>query len=294
VRALLTGAAGQLGRCLRATAPPGCEIVARDRAALDVGDPAAVERHIAATAPDLVLNAAAYTAVDRAESEPERAFAINAAAVECLARASRRAGARLLHVSTDFVFDGARGRPYRPDDPVSPLGVYGRSKLEGERLALAAAPGGCAIVRTAWLYSRHGSNFVTRMLELMAERDSLRVVDDQIGSPTSASGLARALWRLAERRELTGLFHWTDAGVASRYDFAVAIRDEALALGLLRRALPVTPVPASEFPTPAPRPAFGVLDKSSTWRALDLAPRHWRSALAEMLAELADGRGDDD
>jgi dTDP-4-dehydrorhamnose reductase len=283
-KVVVTGAGGQLGRELVACAPP-VEVVALGRDALDIADAGAVLERLAALAPALVINAAAYTAVDRAESEPELARQVNALGPANLARACHTLGARLIHVSTDFVFDGRASRPYRPDDTTGPLGVYGQSKLEGEQALMEALPG-ALIVRTGWVYSRHGANFVKTMLRLMAERDALAVVCDQVGTPTWAAGLAAALWRFAAQPELAGIYHWSDAGVCSWYDFAQAIAEEALALGLLPRAIPLRPIPASDYPTPAQRPAYSVLDKGATWQALGVAGEHWRVQLRRMLNEL--------
>ncbi|PXA83358.1 dTDP-4-dehydrorhamnose reductase [Nostoc sp. 3335mG] len=280
-KALIVGAYGQLGRSLQACAPAGAEIAAFDADTLDITDAAAVEACVAAVRPDIVLNAAAYTAVDKAESEEAAARAVNATAVGFLADAARRAGARFAHVSTDFVFDGLSGIPYAPDAIPSPLGAYGRTKLEGERLAGPDA----LIVRTAWVYAPTGGNFVRTMLRLMAERPELRVVADQIGTPTYAPGLAVALWALAGKG-VSGIHHYTDSGAASWYDFAVAIQEEALAIGLLDRAVPVIPIATADFPTPACRPHFSVLDKSSTIAALGGPPPHWRTNLRLMLSDI--------
>ena len=198
-----------------------------------------------------------------------------------LADNARRIGARFVHVSTDFVFDGRSGIPYAPDAEPNPLGVYGRTKLEGERLA----GHGALIIRTAWVYAPTGGNFVRTMLRLMAERPEVRVVADQIGTPTYAPGLAAALWALAEKG-VTGIHHHTDSGAASWYDFAVAIQEEALAIGLLDTAAPVIPIATAEFPTPARRPHFSVLDKRSTIAALGAPAPHWRVNLRHMLNEV--------
>jgi dTDP-4-dehydrorhamnose reductase len=284
MKALITGANGQLGRALVASAPAGTTVVAHGSDTLDITCRDAVAAAVAAERPDLILNAAAYTAVDRAESDAERAAAVNAAAVGVLAEAAGQAGARLVHVSTDFVFDGEAGSPYRPDAPTNPLGVYGRTKLDGERAAGADA----LIVRTAWVYAPTGGNFVRTMLRLMGERPEVRVVADQVGTPTYAPGLAAALWTLAGQG-VTGTHHYTDAGAASWYDFAVAIQEEAVALGLLARAVPVVPIATADFPTPARRPSYSVLDKASCWAALGGPTPHWRENLRVMLRAVAAG-----
>jgi dTDP-4-dehydrorhamnose reductase len=287
-RVLITGAGGQVGLALRERAPRETVVIACGRSELDVTAPDDVRRVIAAARPAVVIHAAAYTGVDAAESDAAQAEAVNAGGTEHVVEAVRRVGARLVHLSTDFVFDGASGRPYAPDDRPAPLGVYGRTKLAGERAALGLADR-AVVVRTAWVYSRHGQNFVRRMLGLMRERDEVRVVSDQVGTPTWAHSLADAIWTAVARPALHGVLHWTDAGVASWYDFAAAIQEEAVALGLLDRAVPVRPITSAEYPTPARRPAHSVLAKEASWAALGRTPPHWRVNLRHMLAELARG-----
>ena len=281
MKALIVGGGGQLGRSLAVTAPKDVEVVIRDRSTLDITDPSAVGAIIEAVRPDLLLNAAAYTAVDKAESEEDAARAVNATAVGVLADAARKVGARFGHVSTDFVFDGRAGVPYRPDSPTAPLGAYGRSKLAGERAAGSEA----LIVRTAWVYAATGNNFVRTMLRLMASHPQVRVVADQIGTPTYAPGLAGAFWALAEQ-DARGIYHYTDSGAASWYDFAVAIQEEALAIGLLGSAVPILPITTADYPTPAVRPYYSVLEKSKTWSALGAPAPHWRVNLRVMLSEI--------
>ncbi|HWJ69464.1 MAG TPA: dTDP-4-dehydrorhamnose reductase [Sphingobium sp.] len=280
MRILITGAGGQLGRALQAHAPAAA-VVALDRAALDIGDAAAVARQVRESAPDLVINAAAYTAVDKAETEGGEAARINGDGPGYLAAAAAAIGARFIHVSTDFVFDGASGVPYAPDHPTAPLGVYGATKLAGEQAVRAAYPD-ALIVRTAWVYGDTGHNFVRTMLRLMAERDAVRVVADQIGTPTYAAGLARALWALDAARA-RGIHHWTDSGAASWYDFAVAIQEEAHAIGLLNRRVPVVPIATRDYPTPAQRPSYSILDKSAAVALVGAPAPHWRVHLREML-----------
>lgn len=278
MKALITGANGQLGTALVACATDRIEVIPLASAMLDITDRSAVEAAVLAYSPDIVINAAAYTKVDAAEDMPELADRVNRTGVANLALATQRRGARLVQVSTDFVFDGMASRPYRPDAPTAPLNVYGRTKLAGE----AAAGSDALIVRTSWLYSSYGNNFVATMLRLMREQRVLRVVDDQIGTPTSAQSLAGAIWQLVST-DLVGVLHYSDSGVASWYDFAVAIMEEALAIGLLDRELDVLPIPSSEYPTPARRPHFSVLDKSDTIEALGQAPPHWRANLRDVL-----------
>ncbi len=288
MKALILGAGGQLGRELVRTAPDGIDLVVRDRAALDITDVQAVSAAFSAEHPRLVINAAAYTAVDRAESEPDLAQAVNAVGAGHVAAVAAAQGARLVQVSTDFVFDGATGTPYRPDARTHPLSVYGKTKRDGEEAVLAAHPE-AIVLRTAWLYAAGGQNFVATMLRLMGEGKPLRVVTDQVGTPTWARTLAEAVWALGLNLAAKGRHHWTDAGVASWYDFAVAIQDEARALGLLERAVPIEPITTADYPTPARRPAYSVLDCRATREAAGLPGRHWRHALRGMLEEAVNG-----
>jgi len=284
---LIVGANGQLGNELKVTAGPDFVVTALGRAELDISDQQRVDQILDTYKPKLVINAAAYTAVDKAEQEPELAYQINRDGVANLASACQIIEARLIHISTDFVFDGCQSTAYKPTDKVNPLGCYGESKYAGEQAINASGLSDYLIVRTAWVYSSFGGNFVKTMLRLMAEKDSLGVVADQVGTPTYARELARAIWGMAVQTELRGVLHWTDAGVASWYDFAVAIQEEALTLGLLTTSIPINPISTDAYPTPAKRPAYSVLDKTDTWSQLDCAAVHWRIRLREMLTELA-------
>jgi dTDP-4-dehydrorhamnose reductase len=286
VKVLIAGVNGQLGRALLASRPAGVDLVALDRAELDLADAAAVDRRVRGERAQVLINAAAYTAVDAAESARELAFAVNAGAPAAMARACRDAGTRFVHVSTDFVFDGTRGSPRAPGDETAPLNVYGQSKLAGEREIAAVSGLDWLIVRTAWVYSPHGRNFLLTMLRLMRERGAVRVVADQIGTPTSAQSLAQCLWLAAADGGPPAVLHFTDAGVASWYDFAVAIAEEARAQGVLDADVAVTPIASAEFPTPARRPNFSVLDSRATYTRLALQPTHWRAALRATLKEI--------
>ena len=233
MKVLVTGAQGQVGRCLLASVPQGVTVVGLTRADLDVGDAEAVARAIQAHAPTVIINAAAYTAVDRAETEVAAARRVNGAGPRHLARAAGACGARLVHISTDFVFDGRASVPYAPDAATAPLGAYGLTKLEGEQAVRELLPHASVVLRTAWVYAAQGANFLRTMLRVMGEKGQVRVVADQVGTPTAADSLAEVLWALAGRPDVTGLQHFTDAGVASWYDFAVAIAEESAARGLL-------------------------------------------------------------
>ena len=285
MRAIITGGGGQLATELVQSIPTGWSVSCLTRNDLDITDTDTVAAAVDRLAPDLIINAAAHTAVDRAESEADLAFAINRDGAANLARCATRRGVKLVHVSTDFVFDGHASRPYLPGDTAGPLGVYGASKHAGE-IAVAQYAPNALIVRTAWVYAAHGRNFLTTMLRLMGKEEEVRVVSDQIGTPTSAKTLARALWELAQS-PATGILHFTDAGVASWYDFAQAIAEESFASGVLKTMPRVTPIKATDYPTPAPRPGFSVLDKSETWALLGKPPVHWRAALREVLVPMS-------
>lgn len=270
-RILIAGAGGMLGRDLQ-TALAGRAVTAANRAELDITDAAAASD--AVSGHDVVVNCAAYTAVDAAESDEEAAHLINATGAENLARASARHGARLIQVSTDYVFAGDATSPYAEDAPLAPVSAYGRTKADGERLARAAHPDGTIIVRTAWLYGQHGPNFAATMLRLAADRETLTVVDDQRGQPTWTADLAAQLVALIDSPVTHGVFHGTAAGETTWFGFARAIFENA---GLDPER--VQPTDSSSFVRPAPRPAYSVLGHDA-WAAAGLAtPRDWRTAL---------------
>lgn len=285
---VLLGANGQLGQTLQQHfAALNRDVLALDRDALDISDETALRTKLGELAPDVIINAAAYTAVDQAETDDLDARAANAAGPKHLARWAKEKNIWLLHLSTDFVFSGRSHRPYTPDDQTDPLSIYGRTKLEGELHVRYLARDNSLVLRTSWVYSQYGRNFLKTMLRLMAEKDSLNVVDDQIGTPSSTLGLARCIAAAVEKRPV-GILHWTDAGVASWYDFAVAIQDEAISQGLLRKAIPIHPIATTAYPTPAKRPAFSVLDKADTIAALDCHPQHWRRELVHVMKQLSE------
>lgn len=245
-----------------------------------------LEETLSQLAPDVIINAAAYTAVDKAEEDKALCHAINATAVKNLAKYCKQADAFLVHVSTDYVFNGHKGSPYLPNDPIEPQGAYGKTKADGEKALIDLLPEASCLIRTAWVYSVHGNNFVKTMLRLMADKPQLTVIDDQIGTPTWAKGLADACVSAAKNKTV-GIYHWTDEGVASWYDFALAIQELGLEKGLLQSAIPVLPIPSSQYPMPAKRPHYSVLDKQSAREAFATCnPTHWRKQLSSMMDEL--------
>jgi dTDP-4-dehydrorhamnose reductase len=290
VRVLITGASGQVGSALLRSLPAGIESQAPNREQLDIGDARAVHAAVTTFRPELVINVAAYTAVDKAESEPFLADAINAQAPQHLAEATHTLdGCRLIQLSTDYVFDGRGSEPYRPSDPAHPLSVYGRTKLAGEQAVLGVLGKRAVVLRTAWVYAAQGRNFLLTMLRLMRERRAVRVVADQRGSPTAAFSVARALWRIAELPRVHGILHWTDDGVASWYEFACAIAEDARAAGLLSQPVEVTRIATTDYPTAAHRPANSVLNTAASVEQLGIKPGPWRQNLRATLADLPRG-----
>ena len=286
---LTTGAGGQVGQALMELPPPaGWRIDGRARGALDITDPDAVGAALADGAVAAVINLAAYTAVDRAETEPDAAYRINRDGPAVLAEACVRRGIPLVHVSTDDVFDGSADRPWRETDPTGPVSVYGASKLAGEQ-AVAAAGVRHAILRTSWVFGAQGGNFVKTMLRVGADRDSLRVVADQIGGPTPARAIAETCLTLADRLALgadaTGVFHYGGSPAVSWHGFAEAIFARAAALGW-RVPRTVEAITTADYPTPARRPAYSVLDTTRLTEAYGIAAPDWRTGLDDVLARL--------
>ncbi|GHA39828.1 dTDP-4-dehydrorhamnose reductase [Photobacterium aphoticum] len=318
MKILITGKGGQLAWELEQTVPGNVELVSFNALQLDITNQAQVNEVVLAHVPDIIINAAAYTAVDKAETDQETAFAVNDKGSEYLALVCREINAKLIHVSTDFVFDGTKTTPYQSSDTPNPINVYGDSKLQGDIKVSEILGNQATIIRTAWVYSAHGNNFVKTMLRLMEEKDQLGIVYDQVGTPTWAKGLAQMIWQLVEKQgirnkaqercnkhelpltqelssELSSnhepaatLLHWTDAGVASWYDFAVAIQELAIEKGMLEKRIPIRPIPASHYPTPAKRPSFSVIDKTTAEQVSGVETKHWREQLSAMLDELAE------
>lgn len=292
MRVLLFGPNGQVGRALRRAMPADAEVIVLDRSSVDLANPEAIALAVESHQPSVIVNAAAYTAVDRAESEPELARQINAAAPRAMAQAATVQDALLLHYSTDYVFDGRKVGAYIESDATNPLSVYGRTKLEGEQAIRAS---GCRhiVLRTSWVYGNDGANFMKTMLRLAGERDHLKIVNDQIGAPTSSDAIAEATWRLLhhytqsdDRTALSGIYHFTCAGSTSWHGFATAIFDAFLAPEQKSR-LTVEPIPATAYPTPAQRPSNSLLSNDKLQAVFHLALPDWRTALQDVRTRAA-------
>ncbi len=305
MKILITGASGQLGQALLSSKPSlinkrHVEIIPFTHSDLDLTNHLACREVIEQIKPDWLINAAAYTAVDKAESEANLAFAVNSLGPASLAEALDENGGQMLHLSTDFVFNGQQSTPYEPEDPISPQSIYGQSKAEGEKKVLDALGERALLLRTSWVYGPVGKNFLLTMLKLhdlkVKRRETLDVVADQIGCPTCTSGLATACWKLVESREIGLQFpqihHWSDTGVASWFDFAVAIGDLAVDLGILSSSAQVNPIKTASYPTAAKRPNFSLLDSWQTRAYLKLDAMHWRKALHSVLSILKSKRFD--
>ena len=296
-RILLTGATGQVGQELQRTLAPLGEVIGVSSQTMDLAQAASIRQAISQANPDIIVNAAAYTAVDKAETETELAKSINAIAPLVMAEEAQRLGATLFHISTDYVFDGHKNTPYTEEDATNPLSVYGQTKLDGEQ-GIQKTCDRYIILRTAWVYGTYGkSNFVKTMLRLFAEREEVRVVADQVGTPTWAGDIASAITTLLSQlpdgegasegvSTPTGIYHFTNSGVASWYDFALAIFEEAKALGFPLTLQRIVPITTPEYPTPARRPAYSVLAGQKISAALGNHPPHWRQSLRQMLEEL--------
>jgi dTDP-4-dehydrorhamnose reductase len=295
MRILLIGKNGQLGHDLFPALTALSTVVSVGRESLNLENPDAIRQTLREIQPNVVVNAAAYTAVDQAESEPDLASAINSTAPTVMAEIAQELGAALLHVSTDYVFDGRKNTPYREDDLTNPVSAYGRSKRLGEQ-GIQSACDRHAIVRTAWVYGVGGKgNFVKTMLRLGADREELRVVVDQVGTPTWTGDLAQAIAQFvlhlcpntANQPPATGIYHFTNSGAISWYDFAVAIFEEAASLGFPLKVRRVVPIVSAEYPTPAARPAYSVLSDKKTSVLLGSPAPHWRQGLRHMLKQLS-------
>jgi dTDP-4-dehydrorhamnose reductase len=292
---LVTGAGGQLGRELQrianahpaanahsaARAHPSVDFIFAGKEELPIGDTHRLHSFFAAKRPDLCINCAAYTAVDKAETEKDLAYQVNGEAVGSLAAVCKANGARLLHISTDYVFDGLSSNPLKETDPTGPVNTYGASKLRGEQLAMEQHPEGTVIIRTSWVYSEFGNNFVRTMIRLMREKPAINVVDDQIGSPTYAADLAAALLQIATGPVfIPGIYHYSNEGRISWYEFALAIKER------IASPCAVNPIPTAQYPTPARRPHYSLLDKSRIQHTYGISILDWQESLGICIARL--------
>lgn len=284
VKVLIIGKHGQLARSLVDTAPDNITLLSLSRSDINLLDLSYVEKVVANFNPNIVVNASGYTDVEGAESDAVSAFSINETGIDNIAIVTSKANIRLIHISSDFVFDGTSKQPYAINDKPNPLSVYGASKLAGERVVTRLQPKNSSIIRTSWLYSPYGSNFVKTMLNLMTHKECLNVVSDQIGSPTYAKGLAHFMWKLVALDTLDPIYHWSDLGSISWYDFAIEIQRIGLHLGLLTREIPIVPISSSGYPSNVERPKYSELDTSASQSIL--AAKDWREELVECLKKL--------
>ena len=286
-RILITGGSGQVGHCLKAQLQGCAELSVPDSSALNIADRRSVRQAVETFRPDYIINAAAYTAVDKAENDAERVFAVNRDGARHLAEAAEVAGAAMLHISTDYVFDGAGGAPYDEAAPTAPQNIYGASKLAGEQAVLAACRR-AVVIRTSWVFGAHGQNFVKTMLRLGRERDSLGIVADQYGAPTAAADIAAALITIVRRHtpgqlaERAGIYHYCGSPYASWFEFAETIFAEAAAQGVLAKIPAVKPIATADYPTPAKRPADSRLDCGKIRAVFGIVPCNWHSSLSDL------------
>ena len=294
MRVLITGALGQVGQELMLSAPASWQVSGFGSKELDISDAQKVLDTVQQLQPQLIINAAAYTAVDKAESDMERAYAINQHGTHNLAQAAQSVDCPLLHISTDYVFDGQHNQPYTEHDTAAPNSVYGDSKWQGEQ-AITAICRKHIILRTSWVFGLHGNNFVKTMLRLGRERDALSIVSDQVGGPTSARSIAQALWQIAQQYQSSGdgpwgTYHFSGAPTCSWYDFAEEIFAQAAALQLITKVPELKPINTHDYPTPAQRPAYSVLDNTKLNEHLNIMQSHWKTELALMLQALKDAQ----
>ena len=288
---LLTGAEGQLGQTFQAHFPSSdlsqkYRLLTADIQEMDLTKEKSISDFLQSNIPSLIVNCGAYTSVDTAETEVEAARKINDGAVSCIARWASENNCRMIHISTDFVFDGRKREPYSPFDETNPLGIYGETKLAGESHLLKLLPKDGVVLRASWLYSEHGHNFVKTMIELMNRKSELGVVNDQIGSPTSTHSLVRVLLSLIEHCTINGVLHWCDGAAISWYDFAIEIQRQAYKHGLLEREIPIKPLTTEEYPTAAVRPRYSVLHRGTTLEKLSLHVTNWQAELKAVVLQI--------
>lgn len=282
MRVLITGSGGQLAQSLIQNSPVNIELVTLTRNELDVSDMAVAHRVISEVNPKVIINTAAYTDVELAETNSDKVYDVNALGAENVAKISNQIEAKLIHISTDYVFDGQQSIAYKPGDTTNPLSIYGKSKLLGEVKVAEATAGQAIIIRTSWLYSMHGKNFLRTILSKLKARENLMVIDDQIGTPTSTESLAEFVWETV-LKDIRGIYHWSNSGVTSWYDFAVAIYEEAVGFGKIDTGITIVPCKTKDYFFKAERPAFSVLDKTETIKTFGKVPPHWRECLRDVI-----------
>lgn len=297
MKVLLTGSTGQLGQALIESKPNNVDLITTNRHELDLTNSQVCINFIEDIKPSWVLNCAAYTSVDKAEGEAELAMAINSSAPQAFSKALLKTGGKLLHISTDFVFNGNQNSPYKVSDPRSPIGIYGKSKAAGEDSIEQSFRNRnqAVILRTSWLMGNVGKNFALTMLKLHREKDEIYVISDQVGGATSTLTLSSACWKLITQSEaiidsegkLPMIMHWCDSGIASWYDIAIAIGEIGKKIGLLDNPAKVNPISSSDYPTIVKRPRYSLLDCTESRRILNLPNIHWRAALEEVLLKVS-------
>ena len=293
---VVTGACGQLALTIKErwasfSGANEFELVCKDKKQLDITSKDSIEKTFDNQNFSVLINTAAYTAVDKAESEQDKAYILNHLGPENLASYSLKSNSKLIHLSTDFVFSGKKGKPYLTTDLTDPLSVYGKSKRAGEAAILGMNPHLSTVIRTSWLYSPHKNNFVKSMIRLMSEKESLRVVKDQIGSPTSTDSLVDLLFTMLKTEDYSGIYHWSDSGSVSWYDFALVIQDYCIDVGLLKKRIPIIPIGTSQYPTPARRPKYSVMDLSLTIEKYSIEPKPWKESLKRVIERIAGNEG---
>ena len=290
---ILTGACGQLGLTIKdrwssSSLSEKYELVCKDKAQLDITSKISLENTFKNQNISAVINTAAYTAVDKAESEQDEAYLLNEFAPQNLASCSMKYSFTLIHVSTDFVFSGENTTPYLISDVTGPQNVYGKSKRAGEIAISKESPNLSTVIRTSWLYSCHRNNFVKSMIRQMSEKEQLCVVSDQVGSPTSTDSLVDLIFTMLKTEDYSGIYHWSDSGSVSWYDFALVIQDYCLGAGLLKKRIPIIPISTDQYPTPARRPKYSVLDLSLTKERYSIEPKPWKESLKQVIDRIAD------
>lgn len=282
---LLTGASGQIGSELINTCPGSIHLVPFDKDSLNISDYEKVLEIVNTYKPDVVINSAAYTSVELAETEEQLAFQVNKNGVSNLALACAANNIRLIHYSTDYIFDGKKTSPYTIQDKPNPINIYGQSKLEGEREALKINRDKVLIIRTSWIYSKYGNNFVTTMLRLMKNKGQINVIKDQYGTPTWARSVANITWEFVSNPETNGIFHFCDEGSTNWFEFAMAIQEEAIKFNMIEHPAKIIPIESKEYHSKVKRPSYSVLDCEKTWELINAKPDNWRIALGKMMTD---------